>query len=275
MTLRTTNAGVAGASAPLRNVARYWPLLVNLTRREMRQRYKGSALGLLWTLITPAIMIGAYTLVFRYVFRIQIENYALFIFIGLTFWQLFFGSVTVATSSLVGQPGLVTRVRFPRSLITLATMGGNSLTGFAMLAVALITSMAVIGVHPALVSIPLLLVLTAMLTAGLGLVAAAIQVYFRDVEHILAAIGLPWIFLSPIFYTFDKAPGLSDNALLENILHWANPPAPLILSFQAVLYDGTWPAGGDLLYSLVAATAMLAIGIAVFRRLEPEMAAEL
>ena len=274
-----SSPGEARASRPIAQPAgpmRYWPLLVNLTRREARQRYKGSALGLLWTLITPAIMIGAYTVVFRYVFRIDIPNYALFIFVGLTVWTLFFGSATVAVSSLVGQPGLVTKVRFPRALITIATMGGNALTGLAMLIVAIVTSVVVTGgVHPSLVLLPVLVVFLAMLSVGFGLIVAPVQVYFRDVEHIMAAIGLPWIFLSPVFYTFATAPGLQDSPLLEAVLHWGNPPAPIILAFQDVLFWGTWPSLGDVLYAGVAGAIVLAIGIRVFRRLEPEMAAEL
>ncbi len=145
---------------------------------------------------------------------------------ALTVWTLFFGSATVAVSSLVGQPGLVTKVRFPRALITIATMGGNALTGLAMLIVAIVTSVVVTGgVHPGRSCLlPLLVVLLAMLSVGFGLIVAAVQVYFRDVEHIMAAIGLPWIFLSPVFYTFDDAPrACRTTPLLENVLHWAQP----------------------------------------------------
>ena len=88
---------------------RYRPLFMNLTQREMRQRYKGSAIGIGWTLLTPAIMIAVYSLVFQFVFRIEIPNYSLFLFVGLSAWTLFFGSALFAAPSLVGNAGLVTR----------------------------------------------------------------------------------------------------------------------------------------------------------------------
>ena len=82
-------------------LARYGPLFRNLVRREVRQRYKGSVLGLAWTLITPAIMVGAYSLVFKFLLRIQIEYYALFLFVGLTVWTFFLGGAQLASQ----QPG--------------------------------------------------------------------------------------------------------------------------------------------------------------------------
>lgn len=285
-----SSPGEVRASRPIAQPAgpmRYWPLLVNLTRREARQRYKGSALGLLWTLITPAIMIAAYTVVFQFIFRSPVPNFALFIFIGLSAWVLFFGSATVAVTSLVGQPGLVTKVRFPRALITMATMGGNALTGIAMVLVATVVTLIVPrdaraasigqgGDRETLLMLPPLLILLAMLAVGFGLMLAALQVYFRDIEHIIAAIGLPWIFLSPVFWSFYLAPaGLLDKPWLENVLHWANPPAPIIIAIQDVMFWGKWPNPWDVGYAFVVGAIVLAIGVWVFRKLEPEMAAEL
>jgi ABC-type polysaccharide/polyol phosphate export permease len=113
-------------------------------------------------------------------------------------------------------------------------------------------------------------------TVGFGLVVAALNVYFRDVEHILAAIAMPWIFLCPIFYSFTTVPGLSEGRQWAvNLLHWGHPITPFILSIQDVLFWGRWPAAGDVIYSAVAAVLVLGAGWRIFRRLEPEMAVEL
>lgn len=256
--------------------AQYAPLYRNLVRREVRQRYKGSFFGLAWTLITPAIMVGAYSLVFKFLLRIDISNYALFLVVGLTVWTFFFGGAQMAASSLVSNASLVTKVSFPRQIIPLAAMTGNAFTAGAMLAIAL--PLCVIfteGSLAPLIVAPVLIVLLAVFTVGFGLLLAAINVYFRDVEHILGAIGLPWIFVSPVFYTFATVPGLADHEWATWLLHWANPIAPFIIAIQDTLFFGQWPAWGDVLYALVAAAVMLVIGIAVFRRLEPEMAIEL
>lgn len=277
MATTATAAARDGRWAALRrDVRRYRPLFVNLTRREMRQRYKGSALGILWTLITPAIMIAVYSLVFHFVFKIAIENYALFLFVGLSAWTLFFGSALFAAPSVVGQASLVTKVRFPRMIIPLSTMVGNSITAFAMFAVAIPLCLVFTGgEREPILFAPFGILLIFLFGLGLGLLVAASQVFFRDVEHILGALGLPWIFLSPIFYTFETAPGLADRPLLVDLLHYGNPPAPFILALQDSLFFGQWPAVGDVIYMLAATVVMVAIGLWTFRRLEPEMAVEL
>lgn len=255
---------------------RFSPLFRNLVRREVRQRYRGSALGLLWTLITPAIMVGAYTLVFKFLLGITIPNYSLFLVLGLTVWTFFFGGAQMAASSLVNNASLVTKVSFPRQIIPLAAMTGNAFTAGAMLAVALPLCLIFSeGSWAPLLVAPLLIGLLGVFTIGVGLLLASVNVYFRDVEHILAAIGLPWIFVTPIFYSFSTNTALTDHAWAGHVLHWANPIAPYVIALQDALFWGEWPTAGDLLYCVAAAAAMLAIGAMVFRRLEPEMAIEL
>jgi lipopolysaccharide transport system permease protein len=256
---------------------RYGPLFRNLVRREVRQRYKGSVLGLAWTLVTPAIMVGAYSLVFKFLLRIQIEYYAVFLLVGLTVWTFFLGGAQVAARSLMANASLVTKVRFPRAIVPLAAMTGNAFTAGAMLLVALplCALLSADSLLP-LLALPGLIALLAIFTAGFGLAVAAANVYFRDVEHILNAIALPWIFLSPVFYTFDTVPGLTEgHAWVEDLLHWANPIAPYIIAIQDALFFGTWPEPGDVIYCAVVGALTLALGWRLFRRLEPEMAVEL
>jgi len=258
------------------SAARYAPLFRNLVKREVRQRYRGSVLGLAWTLITPAVMVGAYSVVFKFLLRIDIPNYALFLFVGLTIWAFFLGGAQLASSSLVANAGLVTKVRFPREIVPLAAMTGNAFTAGAMLAIALpLCAFLTEGSRLPLVLLPVLLILLAVFTAGFGLLLSAVNVYFRDVEHILAALALPWIFLSPIFYSFDAVPPLQEHPWAESLLHWANPIAPFIIAIQDALFWGAWPFWGDVLYMAGAAAVMLAVGLYVFRRLEREMAVQL
>ncbi len=258
------------------SAARYAPLFRNLVRREVRQRYRGSVLGLAWTLITPAIMVGAYSVVFKFLLRIQIPYYALFLFLGLTIWQFFLGGAQMASGSLVANASLVTKVRFPRQIVPLASMTGNAVTAGAMMAIALpLCLIFTEGSRLPLVTLPLLVLLLAALTVGFGLLVSAINVYFRDVEHILAAIALPWIFLSPVFYSFSAVPALEDHAWAETLLHWFNPIAPFIIAIQDAVFWGTWPSPWDLLYMAVASTLVLWAGWTVFKRLEREMAVEL
>ncbi|WP_217914361.1 ABC transporter permease [Miltoncostaea marina] len=257
-------------------LARHAPLFRNLARREVRQRYKGSVLGLAWALITPAIMVGAYSVVFKFLLRLDIPNYALFLFVGLTVWTFFMGGAQVASRSLVANASLVTKVRFPRQIVPLAAIAGNGFTAGAMLAVALpLCAWLTEGSPLPLVSLPLLVVLLGAFTVGFGLLVAGLNVYFRDVEHIVAAVSMPWIFLTPIFYSFDAVPGLEGRGWALDLLHYANPIAPFVIAIQDALFWGEWPAAGDLAYCAVAGLLALAAGWAAFRRLEPEMAVEL
>ncbi len=260
-----------GLSTP----AGYAPLFRNLVRREVRQRYKASAFGLLWTLINPIVMVTAYWFVFSYVFPTSSNDpYALFLFVGLATWGIFMGGAQSAASSLVANANLVTKVKFPRQIVPLAAMTGQWFTALAMFAIA-VPLCAGFGHGSRLtwISIPPLLVLLCGLTVGFGLLLSALNVYFRDVEHILAALSLPWFFLTPVLFNLDMIP--AKEAWASNLLHYGNFISPFILAIRDPLFLGVWPAAGDVVYCLVAAAVVLAIGLTVFRRLEREMAVEL
>lgn len=254
---------------------RHAPLFRNLVRREVRQRYKASAFGLLWTLINPLVVVVAYWFVFRFVFPTSVNQpYALFLFVGLATWAVFMGGAQSAASSLVANASLVTKVKFPRQIVPLSAMTGQWFTAAAMFAIAL--PLCVFFGHGSRltwVTIPPMLVLLCMLTVGFGLLLAAVNVYFRDVEHILGALALPWFFLSPVLFSFDMIPRTQGRA--ENVLHYGNFMSPFIISIRGALFDGQWPAGIDVAYCAVAAVVMLTLGVLVFRRLEREMAVEL
>ena len=244
-------------------------------RREVRQRYKASAFGLLWTLINPLVMVAAYWFVFRFVFPTTANSpYALFLFVGLATWAVFMGGAQSAASSLVQNATLVTKVRLPREIVPLSAMTGSWFTAGAMFAIAVPLCLWFgHGSHTPWLAVPPIIALLAALTIGFGLLLAALNVYFRDVEHILTALALPWFFLTPILYSLDQVPAGEQWAV--DVLHYANPISPFVISIQNAMFFGTWPATVDVVYCVVAAVAMLSIGLRVFDRLELEMAVEL
>lgn len=253
------------------------PLFRNLVRREVRQRYKGSALGLAWTLINPLLVVGAYWIVFRFLFGTPIPNYALFLFVGLMVWTLFFSGISLAAQSLISNSSLVTKVRFPREIIPAASITANGVIAGAMLIIALpLCIWQTTGARWTLVLLPVFLILTLAFTLGVGLLLSAVNVYFRDVEHIIQAIGVPWFFLTPIFYTYSSLPPTAQqHQVIIDILHWGNPISPFVITVQDTLFFGVWPTLGDSIYCIVAATLALIIGWFTFKRLEGEMAVEL
>ncbi len=257
--------------------SQFLPLLRNLVRREVRQRYKGSVLGLAWTLINPLLVVLAYWVVFKFLFGTPIPNYALFLFVGLMVWSLFFGGLTVASSSLIANANLVTKVRFPRLIIPVAAILGNAVVAGAMLVIAvpLCIWLSAEDLAP-LVLLPAFLLLALVFTLGLGALVAALNVFFRDIQHIIDAIGVPWFFLTPIFYTYSTLPDAAQqHSAVITLLHWGNPVSPFVIVVQDCLFFGQWPPLADSLYCVVAAVVFGLAGYLVFRRLEGEMAVEL
>jgi lipopolysaccharide transport system permease protein len=230
-----------------------------------------------WTLVNPLVLMGVYTLVFSILWRSAgIRHYPLFILSGLTIWIFFSASIQMASASIVGHANLVKQVRFPRQLLPLAVVGSTLVTYLVMLVVIGVVNFALIpdarttiwAVIP--LSIPLI-----ALVSGLSIVLAALSALYRDVEHLLLTALLPWFFLTPVFYDLRTLPGVQDHHLLMEILHWGNPATPFVESIRGPLFYGKYPGLGDVLYVVIGAAVALAIGAAVFRRLDDQLAVEL
>ena len=191
------------------DVIRYPDLFLNIFRRELHGKYRGSVLGLFWTLLNPLALIAVYTLVFSVLLKaFSIEHYPLFVVSGLVTWVFFQAAVQMACSSLFAQPMLVKQVRFPRHMLPLAVVATNIVTLGAMLAITIAINFVVIPETRTTfwAAIPLLVPLIA-LASGLAVVFAYLTVVYRDVEHLMITVFLPWFFITPIFYTLDQLPG--------------------------------------------------------------------
>ena len=255
---------------------RYGDLFLNLFRRELRVKYRGSVLGVGWTLVLPLALMGVYTIVFSVLLgAVNIEHYSLFLLSGLVTWVFFQGALQSSCTSLLGQASLVKQVRFPRQMLTFAVVGTNAVTLLVMLAVLVPINLVVIPeTRPTfwagIAIVPFLLALA----GGIALVLAAVTVIFRDVEHLLTAILLPWFFLTPVFYTFDL-PQINKHPHLVDLLHYANPVAPFVIAIRDPLFFGDLPQLGDVVYVVVAALVALGVASLVFRRLDDQLAAQL
>jgi len=251
---------------------RYRFLFEQMVRRELRQKYQGSVLGLAWYLINPLVLMGAYYLVFAVALRpgFKHADYPLFLLVGLTVWIFFSQSLPAAASSLLDQGALIRKARFPRETIPAATVAVQAVTFLVVLALVAVVTLAVRGTAGApLVLLPVLLVALGALVAGLSLAVAVLHAYYRDVAPILGAVLLPWFFVSPIFFAPSD---VAHHAWARDVLTWANPVAPFITAFRDVLYGGAWPSGATIAYVLGAAVLALGIGTLLFRRLESELA---
>jgi lipopolysaccharide transport system permease protein len=259
------------------DLLRYPDLFGNLFRRELNVRYRGSLLGLGWTFVNPIALMGVYTLVFSVLWRsADIPHYALFVISGLAIWTFFSSSVQMASSSLLGHANMLKQVKFPRQLLPLSVVGANLVTYVVMLAVVAVINLIVIPETRSTMwaVIPLSLPLIA-LASGLAIVFAAITVLFRDVEHLLMTILLPWFFLTPVLYELSLLPGVKDHHSVMLLLRWGNFVTPFIESIRGPLFHGAYPGVGEIVYVVVAGAASLLLGAFVFRRLDDQLAIEL
>jgi ABC-type polysaccharide/polyol phosphate export permease len=246
-------------------------LFEQLVRRELRQKYQGSVLGVAWYLVNPLVLMAAYWFLFDVVLKtFAYEDYPLFLLCGLVVWIFFSQSLLAASGSLLEQGALIRKARFARETIPAAVVSVQFLTFAVVLLLLAVVTVAVRGtLDVALLVLPLVLLCLAGFVLGLALAVAVLHAFFRDVAPILGAALLPWFFLSPIFFDPQK---LTPNDSHQFILEWLNPVAPYIVAVRDVLYDGAVPSLGVWAYIVVGALIALVGGRALFRRLEGELA---
>jgi ABC-type polysaccharide/polyol phosphate export permease len=249
---------------------RYRFLFEQMVRRELRRKYQGSALGVAWYIVNPLVLMGAYYLMFGVVFEVaEHDDYPLFLMVGLVVWIFFSQSLLSAAPALLDQGSLIRKARFPRETIPAAVVTVQAVTFASVLAVVAVITFVLRGVGASVVLAPLLLAALVAFVLGLSLLVSVLHAYFRDVAPILAAILLPWFFLSPIFFT----PGdITNSDAARAALEWLNPVAPFITSIRDVIWGGVWPSTPMVLYVVAAGALALAGGVALFRRMEAELA---
>jgi ABC-type polysaccharide/polyol phosphate export permease len=251
----------------------YRYLFAQLVSRELRRKYKGSSLGVLWYLVNPLVLLGAYTLMFGHIVRVQkLPDFPVFVMVGIVVWTFFQQSLVAAAESLIDQGGLVRKARFPREAIPASTVTVQLITFLAILL--LVTPLAVAlrgSFELPLLLLPLLTVLLFVFVLGCALIVSVLHAYFRDVAPILTAALLPWFFLTPIFFQPTGIPFIQRHPFVGTLLDWVNPVAPFVEGFRTILYSGGAP-WSQLLYAAGAAVAALALGGFVFRRMQSELA---
>lgn len=266
-------------AARLRELYRFRVMIAMLVLRELRARYRGSILGFLWSFLNPLLLMLVYVLVFSVYLRVPMENYAVFLFTGLLPWLWFASSLGHATGVIVGSGALVKRVLFPAEILPLVSVLSN-LVNLLLSLPLLFLFLLVFGIRPepVVAFLPLLLALQLLLTVGLALPLAALNVHLRDVEQILSNFLVLLFFLSPVLYPVSTVPVTLRVAETLTIplrpLYFLNPVAGLIQGYQNILFFGRQPHWIHL--GMVAAFAGVAFcgGYWVFDRLRDSLAEE-
>jgi lipopolysaccharide transport system permease protein len=255
-------------------IARYGELLRTMLRRELRMKYRASALGILWSFIYPLAMMGVYTLVFSVLWRaVKVPHYPLFVLSGLAVWAFFQAAIQLAAGSIVSNAGLIRNVWFPRELIPAASVLSQAVAAVIMLAV--IVPVAIVIVPDTLSTFVLAVPMFAAflcLTLGLAWLAATATVFFRDVEHLLAVLFLPWFFLTPVLYSLDKLPHASTHPWLIHLLRYANPVTPYVEGIRGAVVQGQVAGPSLMVYIFAVGPATALLGLWVIQRFEDRFA---
>lgn len=259
-------------------------LLVNLTLRELRGKFKRTALGWGWSILNPVLNLIVYATVFGAFLKLEpptgdpsgLLSYPFFLVCALLPWTFLATSLTSASTSYAANESLVKKVYFPRSVLPAAAVLATLITFLVEMGV---LSVALVGagnmVLPRLPLVFAVVVVQAVFALGLGLVVAALNARFRDVSHLLT-IGLNvWMYATPILYPVSLVPervsvlGLGVPA--ADLIR-VNPMFHFVTAYRDLLYHLRFPTLGTWLVIVGAAAVALLAGIAVHRRYEPVLA---
>jgi ABC-2 type transport system permease protein len=267
-----------GAFPTLAWVPRYSELLRTLVRRELRARFKGSALGIFWSLIYPLVMVGVYTLVFSVLWKVtgNIPHYPLFVLAGLAVWGFFQAGIQLGTTSMVANGGLISKVWFPRELVPASAVLAQTVTIFVMLAIVIPAGLIVEPRNARTVALVIPIVACLIcLVLGLAWIFSVANVFFRDVEHLLAVTFLPWFFLTPVLYALEQFRVAQSHRWLILLMRYGNPVTPYVESVRAVVLQAVVPGAVELLYVFLVGPLVGLVGLWVVQRFQDRVAIEL
>jgi ABC-2 type transport system permease protein len=267
-----------------------WELLVGLVRKDLKVKYQGSVLGFLWSLANPLLLLVVYTFVFQVVLKSGIPQFGFYLLSGLLVWNMFAGAVGTSTAAVVGNSGLVKKVRFPLSVLPLSQVG-FALVHFVLQLFVLLVVMAVTGntefAGPNLLLAVPAIAVALLFTVAVSFLVAGLNVRYRDTQHVVEVVLMAGFWINPIVYSVS----LVKTELGD--LYWAyflNPMAGVVVAMQRAIYaqNPTLPGGSTVLAAdgyafyleklgigALVSAAVLALGLWLYHRLSADFAEEL
>jgi lipopolysaccharide transport system permease protein len=258
----------------------------NLTLRELRGRYKRSVLGWTWSLLNPLSTVLVYSIVFKFFLKIEppvgdpsgLHNFALFLLCGLVAWNYLSNGMNACMDSLVSNRNLIEKVYFPREILVVSTV--LSLLVSLLIELAVLALILLIVGNMVIPWIPMALVVVAIQTLfvlGVGLLLSVLNVYFRDVKHLMAIVLQALFYSAPIVYPMSLVPEKADLfgwVIPLRTIYELNPLVTLVETYRDVLYDLRFPPLGDMAYLVAWSVGVFAVGLWVFNRLDGRLAEE-
>ncbi|WP_313638950.1 ABC transporter permease [Paenibacillus sp.] len=247
----------------LYEIYNYREMLKSLVRRDLRTRYKGSFFGFLWTFINPLMQLIVYSIIFPYLLKFSQENYAMYLFVALLPWNYFNSTIIGSCAQIINNGSLITKIYFPREVIPLAfSAGGLCNMFFAYIIVFPMLLIFNIPLTFNLLWLPVLFIIQFIMCTGFSLIISAVNVYFRDVEHILTILMMALYFFTPIMYEIDVLP-----RSLQSLVY-LNPMTLFTLLYRDAVFYGA-PMNFEMLGSVVIISVITFIGgMIIFNRMQ-------
>jgi ABC-2 type transport system permease protein len=244
-----------------RDIYDYRELIWALAMKELRVRYKRSVLGFVWALLNPLLMMIVLTLVFGTIMRFSIDHYAIFLLSMLLPWTFFTQALTYSVESVVGNADLLKKVHIAKVVFPVAAVVSNIVNFLlSLIPLALLVLVLRFPLHWTWIYLPVPMLGLFLFTLGTSLFLAAINVFFRDISHIIQIILSAWFYFSPIIYSLDFIPAK------HRWLFKLNPMLYVLNGFRLSIYYGLLPQLTSVAMSLGCGVAAVLIGYGVFRR---------
>ena len=252
-----------------KNLYQYRELLKTNVQKEIRGKYKGSFLGVLWSFFNPLLMVLVYAIVFPYIMRTNIDNYLVYLITGVIPWNFFTTCITTGCNCVWMNGGIIKKVYFPREILPISVVAAGFINFLiSCVIILLFVLFSGIGFSIQLLWLPLIAIIQAILSLGLLFILSAINVYVRDIEYIVGFFLNLLFYATPILYTVDMFPPKFQWIL------YLNPMTHLVDAYRDIFYYKTMPEVSSLIFIAIFALLVLGIGYIIFRKLEKGFAEE-
>ncbi len=242
-------------------IFRYRDLVLALVSRELKVRYRRSAIGFTWTMLQPLLMMLVLQVVFSALFRFQLVNYPVYAMAGILFWNFFSQSVVASMNSLRGNAQLLKKVPVPKAVFPIATVASGVINlVFALVPLMLILVFTGHPLTPSLLFLPVAILLAALFTLGAGLLLSPLAAFFSDTVEMITVILSVLMYLTPIFYPKEIVP---------ERMRWIvrfNPLRSILEVFRDPIYYGKIPPLSHLTVSVLITLIAFVVGALAFRK---------
>lgn len=253
----------------IKNLYNYRELLKSNVKKEIRGKYKGSFLGILWSFLNPLLQVAVYAIVFPYIMRIKTDNYLQYLIVGIIPWTFFTTVINQGMIAVRLNAGIIKKVYFPREILPISVAISGLINFFISCIIILIFCLiGGLGISWHLVLLPIVAIIQFIFTLGLVFALSSINIYIKDTEYLVQFIINMLFYATPILYSVE---------LFPKNLRWIlnlNPLTGMIDAYRDIFMYHQLPSATSFIFLIIVAIFIFFIGLAIFRKLEKGFAEE-